>query len=246
MILQRKFLLSLVSLSSFLTLSSIWAQGEPRFQTTANAADVITPVGGKGAIGVGFYTETIYPLNRPYSSDTGSLGGGQEDMRFQVPLGFGLEGSYGFTRRIEGALSVGFDYFKTQNFRDFGAGGTKVYDEAKYRLYPVMGIVRYRFPMKWMTPEIEAAVGAAFGSIKITAYKQPRESVEEKGPFYRGHLAVGTGFAWGEGASLHLQVGYAVNQLGKKTYTYASDGYTVEQKDYLQGVFTKAFLKFYF
>jgi hypothetical protein len=241
MIQQRK----IVGLFLMFLIPAIWAEDEPRFQTTANAADVITPVGGKGVFGLGVYSETIYPLSKPFASDTA---GGHEDMRFQVPLGFGIEGSYGITKHMEVALSGGFDYFKTQNFRGVGPGPTptKIYDEAKYRLFPVVGIFRYRWPMKSFTPEAEVGLGAAFGSIKITAYKNGRESVEQKGPFYRAHLAAGAAFSWGEGASLHLQLGYAVNQLGKKTYIYASDKNTVTQQEYLSGVFTKAYLKFYF
>lgn len=226
-----------------LLISTAWAQETPRFQATANAADTITPIGGKGVFGVGFYTETIYPLNRPYSSDTVN---GREDMRFQIPLGFGIEASYGINRNMEASLTAGFDYFKTQNFRDVGVGGTKIYDEAKYRLYPIMGVFRYRWPKKFWAPEAEIGLGAALGDITITAYKSPRETLKQSGPFYRGHIAGGTGFSWGEGASLHFQVGYAINQLGKKTYTFTSDGTTIEQQDYLQGVFSKAFLKFYF
>lgn len=226
-----------------LLISTAWAQEAPRFQATANAADSITPIGGKGVFGVGFYTETIYPMNRPYSSDTST---GNQDMRFQIPLGFGLEASYGISRQMEIALSGGIDFFKTQNFRSFGVAGTKVYDEAKYRLYPIMGYFRYRWPRKTWAPEAELALGAALGDITVTAYKSPRESQKQSGPFYRGHLAVGSAFSWGEGASLHFQVGYAVNKLGEKTYTFTSDNNKTNQSEYLQGIFSKAALKFYF
>jgi hypothetical protein len=225
-----------------LLISTSWAQEAPRFQATANAADSVTPIGGKGVFGVGFYTETIYPMNRAFSSDTAA---GNQDMRFQIPLGFGLEASYGITRQMEIALSGGFDYFKTQNFRTLGVGNTKIYDEAKYRLYPIMGLFRYRWPRKNWAPEAELGLGAALGDITVTAYKSPRESQKQSGPFYRGHLAVGTGFSWGEGASLHFQLGYAVNQLGAKTYTFA-DGNTTKQSGLMQGIFSKASLKFYF
>ncbi|MEZ4815629.1 MAG: hypothetical protein R3A80_10555 [Bdellovibrionota bacterium] len=109
-----------------------------------------------------------------------------------------------------------------------------------------MGIFRYRWPKKYWAPEAEIGLGAAFGDVTITAYKAPRETIKENGPFYRGHIAGGTAFSWGENASLHFQIGYAMNQLGKKTYTFPSDGTRVDQADYLQGVFSKALLKFYF
>lgn len=238
---QRK-----IALLSVLLFSTAWTQDEPRFQTTANAADVITPIGGKGIFGVGFYTETMYPIGRPFASDTGNAGGGNEDMRFQVPLGFGLEGSYGIGKQMEVALSVGFDYFKTQNFR--GSTGTpprKIYDEAKFRLIPIMGIFRYRWPRKYWAPEVEAGLGAALGSIEVTAYTAPRETVKASGPFYRGHIAAGPGFSWGDGASLHFHLGYGVNMLGSKTYAL-SNNYSVSQDSMLSGVFAKAFVKFYF
>lgn len=234
---QRKSIATL----GLLLISTAWAQEGPRFQATANAADTITPIGGKGVIGVGFYTETIYPLSRPYKSESNGV---REEMRFQIPLGFGLEASYGINRNMEVSLTGGFDYFKTQNFRE-QVGALKIYDEAKYRLYPIVGIFRYRWPRKYWAPEAEIGLGAALGDITVTVYKNPRETQKSSGPFYRGHLAGGAGFSWGEGASLHFQVGYALNQLGKKTYNN-SDNKPVEQDEYLQGVFSKAYLKFYF
>jgi len=227
-------------------ISAVVSQAdEPRFQATANATDNITPIGGKHVIGVGFYTETTYPLARPYASDTGASSGNSQDMRFQIPVGFGLEASYGITRKFEVAISGGLDFFKTSNLRQVTDKGEKIFDEAKYNLYPIMGILRYRLPQKYWAPEAELGLGAALGTINITATKNPRETQTDSGPFYRGHLAVGTGFSWGEGASLHFQVGYAINRLGAKTYM-DSTGYHVNQKDYLQGVFSKAFLSFYF
>jgi len=225
-----------------LLISTAWAQETPRFQATANAADAVTPIGGKGVFGVGFYTETIYPLGSPYTSESE---GSRQDMRFQIPLGFGLEASYGISRNIEIGLSAGLDYFKTQNFREFGINGSKIYDEAKYRLIPIMGIVRYRWIRKGWAPEAELGLGAALGDITVTAYKSPRETQKQSGPFYRGHIAGGAGWSWGEGASLHFQMGYAMNKLGEKTFDNV-DGKPVQQEEYLKGIFSKAFLKFYF
>ncbi len=240
-----------VLFTSFFLTQNTWAQGseEPRFQATANAADTLSPIGGKGVFGVGFYSETLYLLSSPFSSDKGTAGGTRDTMRFQIPLGFGIEGSYGINRSMEAALSVGLDYFKTQNFRS-KTGLTKTYDEAKYRLIPIMGIFRYRWPKKFWAPEAEVGLGAAMGSIKITATTLNKESFESSGPFYRAHIAAGTGFVWGEGASLHVQVGYGMNQLGAKVYNYASggesSGFSVQQEGMMQGVFIKSFLKFYF
>ncbi|MEZ4815630.1 MAG: hypothetical protein R3A80_10560 [Bdellovibrionota bacterium] len=98
-----------IALLSILVMTIAWSDETPRFHTTANAADAISPIGGKHSIGVGFYTETIYPLSRPYSSDTAT---GKEDMRFQIPLGFGLEASYGISRHMEVSLTAALTILK--------------------------------------------------------------------------------------------------------------------------------------
>ena len=220
-----------------------YGQSAPRFQTTADAADVVTPVGGKGVIGLGFSAETMYPVSKTFSGQKVN-GGSFEDMRFQVPVGFAVEGSYGFTRQIEGALSFGYDNFKTQEFVSQNAS-TKTYEVAKYQLFPVMAIARYRWPKRGWSPEVEAALGAAFGSIDVR--ETTLSSVEQKlsGPFYRGHVSAGPAFSWAEGASLHFLVGYGFNRIGEHTYDLGA-GKLVQQTATLHGVFTKAYLKFYF
>ncbi len=216
------------------------AQNSPFFQTTANSADVLTPIGGHHVFGIGFYAESTYPLSSAYSARLPS--GSQEDMRFQVPVGFGLEGSFGINESMEVAASFGYDNFKTQQYIE-GSGNSKKFNIAQYNLYPLMGIFRYRMPRKSWAPEGEAAIGTALGSIEVRETSQNGVTLTDKGPFLRGHLAGGFGFSWAENASLHFLFGYGFNQLGSKSY----DGTTmhVEQKNQ-QGVFSKAYLKFYF
>lgn len=216
------------------------AQTSPFFQTTANSADVLTPIGGHHVFGIGFYAESTYPLSSAYSAQLPS--GSQADMRFQVPVGFGLEGSFGINESMEVAASFGYDNFKTQQYIE-GSGNSKKFNIAQYNLYPLMGIFRYRMSRKSWAPEGEAAIGTALGSIEVRETSQNGETLTAKGPFLRGHLAGGFGFSWAENASLHFLFGYGFNQLGSKSY----DGNTmhVEQKNQ-QGVFSKAYLKFYF
>lgn len=226
---------------SQLFASGLIAQEDKQFQITANSADIVTPIGGKGAIGFGFYAESMYPLSTAFQAQkTGSL----TDMRFQVPVGFGLEGSYGFTRSLEVALSAGVDYFESQAFISSPSPGVKRYNIARFRMFPVSLIGRYRWPRKTWAPEVELGLGTAFGDIKVRDTQAGGSTLSKSGPFHRAHAAVGTGFSWAEGASLHFQIGYAMNMLGSKTYTDGS--FTVEQKGSMSGIFTKAFLKFYF
>lgn len=222
-----------------------FAQSNQRFQATANAADVITPVGGKGVIGLGFYAESVYPISSVFSALT-KTGKGTEEMRFQVPVGFGIETSYGITRKIEAALSIGYDNFKTQQLIEDSGGAIKTFNIAKFQLFPLMLVGRYRLPKKGWSPEAEAAFGAAFGSIEVRETTLGGKSFTQSGPFYRGHVAVGPGFSWAEGASLHFQVGYGFNRLGNRTYENIATGMKVTQNGNMHGVFTKAFLKFYF
>jgi len=216
------------------------AQNSPFFQTTANSADVLTPIGGHHVFGIGFYAESTYPLSSAYSA---SVAGSQQDMRFQVPVGFGFEGSFGINESMEVAASFGYDNFKTQLCVAKCTQKEKTFNIAQYNLYPLMGIFRYRMPRKSWAPEGEAAIGTALGSIEVRETSQNGVTLTEKGPFLRGHIAGGFGFSWAENASLHFLFGYGFNQLGSKSY----DGNTmhVEQKNQ-QGVFSKAYLKFYF
>lgn len=216
------------------------AQTSSFFQTTANSADVLTPIGGRHVFGIGFYAESTYPLSSAYSARLPS--GSQADMRFQVPVGFGLEGSFGINESMEVAASFGYDNFKTQQYIE-GSGNSKKFNIAQYNLYPLMGIFRYRMPRKTWAPEGEAAIGTALGSVEVRETSQNGVTLTDKSSFLRGHLAGGFGFSWAENASLHFLFGYGFNQLGSKSY----DGNTmhVEQKNQ-QGVFSKAYLKFYF
>lgn len=214
---------------------------DKQFQVTANSSDVITPIGGRHVFGVGFYAESTYPLSSTFQAQKS---GSMTDMRFQVPVGFGLEGSFGITRSIELGVSAGVDYFETQQFIGLPTPSTKRYNIARFRLFPVMLLARYRWPGKTWAPEVEIGAGTAFGDIKIRDTQQNGATLSKSGPFHRGHIAVGTGFSWADGASLHFQVGYGMNMLGSKTYTDGS--FVVEQKGTMQGVFTKAALRFYF
>lgn len=216
------------------------AQNSPFFQTTANSADVITPIGGHRVFGIGFYAESTYPLSSAYSA---RVSGAQQDMRFQVPVGFGFEGSFGLSSSMEVALSLGYDNFKTQQYIQ-GSGNTKQFNIAQYKLYPVMGVFRYRMPRKSWAPEGEVAVGTALGSVEVRDTNLNGSTIKSNGPFMRGHLAGGFGFSWAENASLHFLAGYSFNQLGTKSYVGNND-MRVEQKNQ-HGIFSKAYLKFYF
>jgi hypothetical protein len=237
---KRLSLRQVIAIFTLFTCFITQAQNSPFFQTTANSADLITPIGGQHVFGIGFYAESTYPLSSAYSALLPS--GAQQDMRFQVPVGFGFEGSFGINSSMEVAASFGYDNFKTQQYID-GDGNSKKFNIAQYNLYPIMGIFRYRMPRKSWAPEAEAAIGTALGSIEIRETSINGETIKSNGPFMRGHLAGGFGFSWAENASLHFLVGYGFNQLGSKSY----DGATmhVEQKNQ-HGVFSKAYLKFYF
>jgi hypothetical protein len=164
-------------------------------------------------------------------------------MRFQVPVGFGLEGSFGINNNMEVALNFGYENFKTQLCVDNCTNDSKTFNIAQYKLYPLMGVFRYRMPRKSWSPEGEVALGTALGSIEVRETTLNGSTLTEKGPFMRGHLAGGFGFSWAENASLHFLFGYGFNQLGSKSYI--TNTMDVEQKNQ-QGIFSKAYLKFYF
>ena len=237
---KRLSLRKVISIFILFACLKTHAQTSPFFQTTANSADVITPIGGEHVFGIGFYAESTYPLSSAYSA---RVSGSQQDMRFQVPVGFGFEGSYGLNSSMEVALSFGYDNFKTQLCVADCTLDTKTYNVSQYNLYPLMGIFRYRMPRKSWSPEGEVAAGTALGSIEVREVSDNGATIKSSGPFMRAHLAGGFGFSWAENASLHFLVGYGFNQLGSKDY----DGTTmhVEQKNQ-HGVFSKAYLKFYF
>ena len=108
-----------------------------------------------------------------------------------------------------------------------------------------MAVARYRWPMKGWAPEVEAAGGAAFGEINIRETTLNPGTFKENGPFYRGHLAGGVGFSWAENSSVHFLLGYGYNQLTAQSYISGTT-MDVEQRTSMSGVFSKAYLKFYF
>ncbi len=209
-------------------------------------------IGGRGVVSFGIYTETVIPFKSSFATRSAAslptVVANNTDFRYQVPVGFGVDLSYGLTEQIEIGVAAGFELFETQQLisEDNTAGGpTKQFDRIKARFYPVTGIFRYRFIQKRWAPEIEVGIGGAFGSIEVKSTITTEPTLKEDAFYLRGHLAAGAGFSWANNASVHFQAGYSLTQLGAKTYDSGAN-LVVDQSESFQGIYAKGFVRYHF
>jgi hypothetical protein len=199
------------------------------------------PVGGDGIFALGIFTETFTPIS---SGSFESRTAGQQSMRYQVPVSFGLEATYSFTKSLEAGLSGGYERFETQQFTGRDTLNNKQYDVLQYKGFPVLGLIRMRWQQETWAPEVEVAGGAILGKIKTRSTQLNAAKLDKSGPFYKGHVSVGSGFEWGEDYTLHFHLGYAMTKLGE--HTYAGGNYTITQKNFHHGIFFKGLVRYQF
>ncbi|NCN27363.1 hypothetical protein GW915_07285 [bacterium] len=202
------------------------------------------PIGGKRAFTLGVYSETFIPMGNTFRTQTQT----DQSMRYQVPVSFGLEASYGLSDQFEIALAGGYEHFATQQYTGIDSSAsatTKQFDRISYRFFPILAIIRMRWGNKNWAPEVQLAAGASLGSIKASSTVLNSKDETKSGPFLKGHASAGYAFSWAEDYSVHFHVGYGVNQVG--AHTYESDtSYIVSQSSLHHGVFIRGWARYHF
>ena len=220
--------------------SLLWAQEFnflPSFEPEASAP----PIGGDGIFSLGVYSETSVPIGSTFKTFTQT---DNQSMNFQMPIGFGLEASYGLSNRIELAITGGYERYETKQFTGFDASTIKQYDRIGYRLFPAMAIVRMRWGRNNWAPELQVGAGAAFGTIEARSTIVGSETTSTTGPFFRGFASAGYAFQWAEGYSIHFHVGYTASQFGNQTYQ--TSFYTISQQSLHHGVYFRGWARYHF
>jgi hypothetical protein len=90
---------------------SLAAQAKnPTFSPAAESVEEAVDVSHKGAFASGFYFNSLYLMNNPFRNGLS----GEQDFRFQVPLGFGVEASYSPTPSWDVGLNGGYEQYSTR------------------------------------------------------------------------------------------------------------------------------------
>jgi|GEM_PF-3461498 len=243
------FLKSSLVFISFITVNVLNAQKNAPvyFQPNSQALDYITPIGEKGSFSLGFFADSAFPLASAFQSKS-LITSKLEDMRKQVPVGFGVEAAYSLSNKLEIGLGVGFEFFETQQLSELTTTtNLRNYNILKYRFIPVTGLLRYRWPRKKWATEVELGLGAALGSITARSTDPATNEITNPGPFLRAHGAFGFAWSWAKNFSLHMQLGYAAQSIGEKTYALGgTNNHEIKQSSMLNGIYSKGFLRYYF